>query len=546
MSNPGDRPISPLSISEALLWQSKLSWLLKAKWKAFWGEARTRILLWYVLILTFTFGLSVPIFIHLLFADIDSRVRQDMAEELEDFRNFLAGEFDFKNDEPDENGGDGQATRPKSADAFQLAQVASHSNLDSQSPKTETQLKRFFEAYMAHRIPEDEVYFIAFVGGQFYKSSPRARPKELGLEGAFMKRWAKQAQPEQGEHLSNDPDVGSILYIVEPVQSQGQPLGVFVIAHTTAGERAEGLAVIKVAAYVAVGVLLLAFFLVWLASGRVLQPLQTLATTVESVGESNLTQRIPVHGQGELARLATQFNHMMNRVETAFVSQREFVNDAGHELRTPITIIRGHLEVMDVHSVEQQETLAIVTDELDRMSRFVDDLIFLAKAERPDFLKLEVVDIGTLTHELFIKAQALAPRNWCLEEVAQGQAMVDRQRLTQAVMNLAHNATQHTQVTDTITLGSAIAKNKIHLWVRDTGTGIALTDQKRIFERFARAAHQHRRSEGAGLGLSIVKAIAVAHGGEVTLRSQLGEGSTFAIVLPLKPSAIDGDASASS
>jgi signal transduction histidine kinase len=116
-----------------------------------------------------------------------------------------------------------------------------------------------------------------------------------------------------------------------------------------------------------------------------------------------------------------------------------------------------------------------------------------------------------------------------------GQIIVDRQRITEAVMNLAQNATQHTAKSDTISIGSAIAKGKVHFWVRDTGQGIPLVDQKRIFERFARTSKSRRCSEGAGLGLSIVRAIAEAHAGKVLLRSQLGKGSMFTIVLPLDP-----------
>jgi signal transduction histidine kinase len=102
-------------------------------------------------------------------------------------------------------------------------------------------------------------------------------------------------------------------------------------------------------------------------------------------------------------------------------------------------------------------------------------------------------------------------------------------------MNLAQNAAQHTKSEDTIALGSAVSGSNVRFWVRDTGEGISPSDQQRIFDRFARAANSRRRSEGAGLGLSIVKAIAEAHGGKVYVNSQLGSGSTFAIVLPIEP-----------
>jgi signal transduction histidine kinase len=541
VSNPGDRPISSLSIPEVPSLKS-IALHVRDRCRTFWGEARTRILIWYILILTFAIGISVPLFRQLLFANIDARVRQDMVEELENFRSLLVGASDFEDhdhdDEADHDHGNAETDNQQtSSEKIQIQPdwAIQHEDLRFKALNTKEQLKQFFDVYMAHHIPEDDVYFIAFVDGQFYKSSPRALPPDLKADSPLMQRWARQTQAVQNEQLSEDPRVGTLLYRVEPIQVGDRRLGVFVVAHGTAGERAEGLEATLVAAQVAGVVLVLALLLVWLAAGRVLKPLQTLATTVAAIGESDLTRRLPVQGEGELARLATQFNDMMNRVETAFASQRNFVNDAGHELRTPITIIRGHLELMDVDSVEQQETLALVLDELDRMNRFVDDLILLAKAERPDFLQLETVDVSTLMQELFAKAKSLAPRDWVLEGGAQGQIRVDRQRLTQAMMNLAHNATQHTKKTDTITLGSATGKGKVHFWVRDTGTGIALADQKRIFERFARAPYQRRQSEGAGLGLTIVKAIAVAHGGEVTLRSQLGEGSTFAIVLSQEP-----------
>lgn len=112
--------------------------------------------------------------------------------------------------------------------------------------------------------------------------------------------------------------------------------------------------------------------------------------------------------------------------------------------------------------------------------------------------------------------------------------IIDRQRVTQAVMNLAQNATQHTRESDTIIIGSSICKEKVRFWVSDTGEGIATSDQKWIFERFARAVAS-RRSEGAGLGLSIVQVITDAHQGQIYLKSKLGTGSTFTIVLPIEP-----------
>jgi signal transduction histidine kinase len=223
---------------------------------------------------------------------------------------------------------------------------------------------------------------------------------------------------------------------------------------------------------------------------------------------------------------------MLDRLEEAFVSQRRFIDDASHELRTPITIVQGQLEVLSDDPDERAKALEIVMDELDRMSRFVNDLLLLARAQQPDFLSLDTVDIAVLSEELFSKAESLGERRWTIDGVGRGMIVADRQRVTQAVMQLAQNAAQHTQPHDEIALGSAVSGGHARLWVRDTGPGIAPSDQARIFDRFARAS-RNRNGDGAGLGLSIVKAIAEAHHGAIEVQSRQGDGTTFTMVLPI-------------
>ncbi|HEY9659058.1 MAG TPA: HAMP domain-containing sensor histidine kinase, partial [Allocoleopsis sp.] len=167
--------------------------------------------------------------------------------------------------------------------------------------------------------------------------------------------------------------------------------------------------------------------------------------------------------------------------------------------------------------------------------RLVNDLLLLAKAERPDFLKPKPEELDWLTEELYLKARLLAKRDWQLESKGLSPVTLDRQRFTQAVMNLVQNAVRHTQEKDTIAIGSTSKNGYLYFWVKDTGEGIAPADQERIFQRFARATKndQDDRFEGAGLGLAIVEAIVNAHGGWVELSSQLGYGSTFTLVMPL-------------
>jgi signal transduction histidine kinase len=309
---------------------------------------------------------------------------------------------------------------------------------------------------------------------------------------------------------------------------------VFVVAASLTSERQEVEDAVRLAALVLLSVLLIASVLAWLVAGRVLAPLRLLADTARSIGETDLTRRIPVSGRDEIADLSRTFNAMLDRLEAAFQTQRRFVSDASHELRTPITIVRGHLELLGDDPDERRETIALVTDELDRMSRFVDDLLLLARAERDDFLRVAEVELGALTDELLDKAVALGDRRWQLEGRGEAVLVADRQRLTQAVMGLAQNAVQHTAPGDPIWIGSEVDHDEARLWVRDTGPGVAPEDQERIFARFARASASRRRSEGAGLGLAIVRAIAEAHGGRVGLSSRPGAGATFAVIIPLE------------
>jgi signal transduction histidine kinase len=179
-------------------------------------------------------------------------------------------------------------------------------------------------------------------------------------------------------------------------------------------------------------------------------------------------------------------------------------------------------------------------DELDRMARIVNDLLTLAKWQQPDFLATADVDLGPLVDDVLAKASALGPREWKLDARADGAIVADRQRLTQALMQLAQNAVQHTREGDEIGLGAFVSDQEARLWVRDTGPGIPFDKQERVYDRFYRA-DESRRSEGAGLGLSIVQAIARAHGGRLDLSSVPGSGATFTIVLPAgRPAAEEG------
>jgi signal transduction histidine kinase len=280
-------------------------------------------------------------------------------------------------------------------------------------------------------------------------------------------------------------------------------------------------------------VLLIGSLLAWRLAKRILTPVRNISGAARSISESDLSRRIDVEGRDEIAGLAGTFNDMLDRLEDAFQTQKRFIDDAGHELRTPLTIVRGHLETIDADPEERAKVMALVMDELARMSRLVDDLLLLARSERPDFLDLSVVDVEGLTQDVRAKAEAIAPRTWELTETGRGRIVADSQRITQALLQLAQNASAHTKEGDPITFGSAITDGEARFWVRDSGPGVSPDDRGRIFERFARGHAERSNSEGAGLGLAIVRAIAHAHHGRLELQSPAGSGATFCLVVPV-------------
>jgi signal transduction histidine kinase len=455
--------------------------------------ARTRILAAFIVLLAFSTLLSVLAIRQLLLVRTADRVDAALTQEVDEFNTLVQGN----------NPADGTPFNGR--------------------------LRLIFDTFLDRNVPGAGETLVAYVDGRQYDVESGASGGAIP-EGAHPSRWATLKRPERG---NIETPVGTVRYLAVPIRGS-EVSGVFVVAASLSSERREVEEAVRLAALVLLSVLLIASVLAWVVAGRVLAPLRLLAETARSIGESDLTRRIPVTGRDEIADLSRTFNAMLDRLQAAFATQRQFVSDASHELRTPITIVRGQLELLGDDPDERRETIALVTDELDRMSRFVDDLLVLAKAERDDFLRVSEVELGALTDELFDKARGLGARDWQLE--ARGDALIvaDRQRLTQALMGLAQNAVQHTADGDPIWLGSEADRREARLWIRDAGPGVGPDDQERIFARFSRASASRRRSEGAGLGLAIVRAIAEAHGGRAGVSSRPGAGATFTVTIPLE------------
>ncbi|MFC0644890.1 sensor histidine kinase [Cellulomonas phragmiteti] len=328
--------------------------------------------------------------------------------------------------------------------------------------------------------------------------------------------------------LATEPDVAGMLVVASDRTAQNA--GVWRIFLTYS---AVGLAALAVTSLVA-----------WFVVGRMLRPVRVLRDTVRRVTESDLSERIDVTGKDDLADLAASVNSMLERLERAFGSQRELLDDVGHELRTPLTIVRGHLELVDPgDEADVRATQSLALDELDRMQRLVDDLVTLATADRPDFVRRAPVDLGRLTDDVLEKARGLGERRFVVVARADVVVEVDAQRITQAWLQLLANAVRFSAPGSVVRLGSEVSGGRLLVWVRDEGPGVPPAEEARIFERFHRG-QADRVQHGAGLGLPIVAAIAAAHGGRVFLEHPppgAGPGVGFVLDLPAV-GLVDGDA----
>ena len=401
---------------------------------------------------------------------------------------------------------------------------------------------KVFDKFLSSYVPSRNQYLITLLNNRIYKSKPPIPENLFSSHPKLKDKWMNLDQIKSEKQYNRR---SRIIYAAEPVKIDNRDATIVALYDTTTDFQA-GTGAIFLVMQVMIVVLAFFFLLAWISAGRLLDPLRLLKKTAQGITESDMTQRIEVKGIDEIAELTLTFNEMLDRLQLAFDSQQRFLRDVSHELRTPITVIGGHLEVLKYRPQEQNETIALVMDELDRMGRLVNDLLLLAKAERFDFLKCKPEELDWFTEEVYLKARTLANRSWRLESKGLSPIVVDRQRLTQAIMNLVENAVRHTKDGDRITIGSSVRDCYMYFWVKDNGEGIALEDQRRIFERFVRATNRdhirgtqaYRQFEGSGLGLSIVQAIVQAHGGSIELESDLGSGSTFTIIIPLTSCAL--------
>jgi signal transduction histidine kinase len=277
----------------------------------------------------------------------------------------------------------------------------------------------------------------------------------------------------------------------------------------------------------------------WIARGMT-QPLRDMAAAARRMETGDYSVRVQTRSRDEVGRLATAFNRMSAELMTLEQSRRDLVANVSHELKTPITAIRAHLEnILDGVEATEPATFAVMLGQVERLGRLVDQLLELSKLESGEVsLQPERLALRPLVDQLFSEiAVAIQGRRLDLDNEVPGDlpaVVADPERVHQVLFNLVDNAIRFTPDGGTVTVSARDVDAVVHVVVADTGSGIPAEHLPRLFERFYRVDHARARDEGGtGIGLAIARSVVEAHGGTIEAESEPGRGSVFRFDLPI-------------
>jgi two-component system, OmpR family, sensor kinase len=405
--------------------------------------------------------------------------------------------------------------------------------------RTPTQLHRRAEAFVQSQSyhPASRIFAISVESNPIVTNQESLVSRELGeddeepdeLRGVIGLLNAPRGLSTVG---SGDDQVR---VLSEPIRANGAMLGTFRVGEAleqvqvAQGSLGETLIVVAIVALV---VLLGAAF--WIAT-VVARPLQRIAAFASGIDTAELDRRLEIdRGADEVVSLADSFNRMLDRLQSSFRREREFVADASHELRTPVTIAHGELELLrrDLDA-GQRDHLDKVRRELVRMERLVSEMLSLASAEDSRAaLRTERIDIEDMLADLRRDLPLLGPRDYRVEQLG-GSVEADPDRIAQVFRNLAANAVAHTDSHGVIEIGAEAESGRVRFTVSDDGPGVDEEATAHLFDRFYRTPQGRRRhGAGSGLGLAIAKAIVEAHGGTIRARPSRVGGLEVAFELP--------------
>jgi signal transduction histidine kinase len=378
--------------------------------------------------------------------------------------------------------------------------------------------------------PEDGGTVGVVAGRPAYTSgvSEAVHPERLPGFSARVFAETADGSVRQGTFLH---DGSAYRYIAIPVDvATDSQRGVFVVVIDQGRRLAPLDATFEVYALIALIALVVIGALGWLVAGRLLAPVRGLNQMAQRISADDLTERIPVQGNDDVSTLTGTVNSMLDRIGEGVEQRRALLDDVRHELKAPLSVIRGELELLvagDPRIVDDARRIGI--EEVDRMAALVDGLTDLTDVQTSR-LHVERVDIGALTDDMLARCSALGGREWRISSRAEASCTIDRDRIVQAWLQLAQNADKYATPGSPVELGSSAIGDEVWMWVTDHGVPIPLEERDAIFDRFVRGRGSSDAS-GSGLGLSIVAAIADAHGGRVELEAE-ADGNTFSLVIP--------------
>ena len=280
----------------------------------------------------------------------------------------------------------------------------------------------------------------------------------------------------------------------------------------------------------------------YLISRKILRPISTMTKTAQDIAIENMNGRIPVHpANDELTDLAKTFNNMLNRLQVGITQQQQFVSNASHELRTPVTVIRGYSDVLARWGSNDpeifKESVEAIQSETENMQQLIEQLLFLARSDQNrQPLNMQPLELSELVEDVFHKLKKTT-HSHNIKMIQNDAAMVyvDKVTMKQMLRIFLENAVKYTPKGGTITLNSVKSGDYVKLSVSDTGIGIAKEHQSKIFERFFRvnASSSEHKVSGTGLGLSIAKWVADQHNSKIEISSELGKGTTISVLIPI-------------
>ena len=373
-----------------------------------------------------------------------------------------------------------------------------------------------------------------------------AEGHQVPLIPASLERAAATSRA-QFDEVSLSPAEHARIITWPSRDEDGEPFFVVVGQSLKDLERAQKQMLVLLAVSNPIALVLASLGGLWIAN-KALRPVDRLTRAAERIGRGNLSERVEEsESHDELGRLAATFNEMISKLEQAFERERRFTADASHELKTPLAVLRGDIEVAlrrDRSTEEYKRVLASSLEEIARLTKLADDLLTLARSDAGEqVLELEPVRLDSLAAEArsFIQPLAAASGIALNHEAPPAPVVIegDAKRLKQLFVNLLDNAIKYTASGGSAQLRLSVEDGAALIEVSDTGRGIPKDALPRIFERFYRQSDpRDSRVTGFGLGLAISKWIVDAHNGSIEAESEEGRGSRFIIRLPLKQNSI--------